>query len=543
MLRRVPVAARLFGLVGLVILFSAAAFVCAAGIALPLQETIVRNTQQVMLAGEKSKIKAATHAMGVALGQALRSEQTDAGKKALIRELLDPIRFEDDASGYYFVYQGTTNIALPPRAELVGQDLRELADANGLHYVQELLRQASAGGGYVAYIFPKPNGSEEHKLSYAEMIPGTDFWIGTGVYIDTVQREEARIADVVRGHFRQAAIISAALFAFMVVVLCALCLAIGYSVARPLAEATMAAECIAAGDFDVRLKAEGNDEAARLQAALNKMTVILRQDIQEIRLRRVEAEEKATLAQHALRQARRAGQEVAAQAALRLESLQKISAAVAHQLRNPTTIIGGLAGLLRKKPEPRADAAEYLDGIIGAATRIERIAASVSAYSAIHLGRLCLLEARDILEAGREAAEETARRLGLVVDWEITGGDVPILADGALLAMAVREVAINAVESLPAPGGTIRMAASKDRDGSSIMVADTGKGIPEDELRFLLDPFYTTKSVGVGMGLTKVQRVIQEHGGSLAIASTPGLGTTLTLSLPATALESDSVFG
>ena len=81
MLRRVPVAVRLFGLVGLVAVFSAASFLCAAIIAFPLQETVVRNTQQIMLNGEKGKIKAAAHSMAVALGQAVKSVRTDSRKK------------------------------------------------------------------------------------------------------------------------------------------------------------------------------------------------------------------------------------------------------------------------------------------------------------------------------------------------------------------------------------------------------------------------------------------------------------------------------
>ena len=374
------------------------------------------------------------------------------------------------------------------------------------------------------------------------MIPGTDFWVGTGVYIDNVQREEARIAGVIRGHFGKAATISAVLFTAMMAGLCALCLAIGYSIARPLAEATRAAECIAGGDFEIRLDAAGNDEASRLQAALNRMTLILRQNIQEIHARRAEAEEKAAVAQQALEEARRAGQEVVAQVALRLESLQKISSAVAHQLRNPTTIIGGLAGLLLKAPSPKQNYLEYLDGIISAARRIEHIAASVNEYSSIHLGAVDVVQTQDILAEGLRAGEAAARGLGRPVDWETEGGDVPILADRALLAMAVREIVINAVEALPAQGGKVRLAARKDDEGVSIAVTDNGKGLAGEELQFLLDPFYTTKSVGVGMGLTKAQRALQEHGGSIAVTSMPGAGTTVTLSLPTTGLRSKTAF-
>ncbi|EKO38137.1 MAG: signal transduction histidine kinase [Solidesulfovibrio magneticus str. Maddingley MBC34] len=531
MLRRVPVAVRLFGLVGLVVVFAAATFFFAVSIAVPLEKTVVRRTHQAMLDGEKSKLTAAVGSMAAALEQLLKAIPDEAGRKALIRQILDPIRFEADGSGYFFVYQGTVNIALPPRPELAGRDLADLTDADGVRYVQELARQAQAGGGFVSYIFHKPLAGEEHKLSYAMMIPGTDFWIGSGVYIDNVRREEARVAAVIQGAFTKAATVSAALFACMVLALCGLSLAIGYSVARPLAEATAAAENIAAGNFNVHLAADGDDEATRLQAALNTMTDILRHDIEAIQVHRAEAEDKATLAQKALEDARRASLEVSVQANLRFQSLRKIASAVAHQLRNPTTIIGGLARLLLKTPSPRQNYLEYLDGIIDAAQRIERIATAVNDYSQIHAGQRILTPARDILAEARSAGENAAARLGLTAQWEIQGEDSILLADPALLALAAREVAVNAVEALPAGGGSVRLTAMSGPQGSVVVIEDNGKGIPEEERQFVMDPFYTTKSVGVGMGLTRAQRAMQEQGGSIALDSGPG-GTRVTLSLP-----------
>jgi methyl-accepting chemotaxis protein len=533
MLRRVSIAARLFGLVGLVILFATAALVCVAAISVRLEEVVVHHTQDTMLQGEKSKIKAAAHSMALTLGEALKFAQNDSEKKALVRDILNPVRFEDDLSGYFFVYQGTTNVALPPRAELEGQDLKDFVDANGVFYVRELSRQASAGGGYVHYVFPKPSGQEERKLSYSEMIPGTDLWVGTGVYIDNVAREEAKIAIEIGGLFNKAATVSAVLFFIMVALLCALCLAIAHSVARPILEATRAAEHIAAGDFDIRLNAAGSDEASRLQAALGSMAVILRQNIQEIHSRREEAEEKAALAQQALLEAQRANREVVAQVALRIESLQKISSAVAHQLRNPTTIIGGLAGLLMKKPSLKQRYLEYLDGIIDAAMRIERITAAVKEYSSIHLAHLAEVPAGDILSEAHKAGEDAAQGLGRKVVWKIEGGDFPVFADKHLMAMSMREIVVNAVEALPEEGGTVCLEAKRSETGSVIIVTDDGHGIPEAELQYVLDPFYTTKAVGVGMGLTKALRAVQEHGGTLEVQSAPGHGTTVFLRLPA----------
>lgn len=539
MLRRFSIAARLLSLVGLVVLFAAAALFFVSAIASRLEVLVVEHSQSVMLQGEKSRIKTAAHTMALALAKAMTYARTPEEQRELARTLVEKIRFEEDASGYYFVYTGTTNIALPPRPELVGQDLNDFRDQSGVYYVRELSKQAHAGGGYVLYTFPKPSGQLERKLSYSEMIPGTDMWVGTGVYIDKVAKEEAVLAAMVADLFNRALAGSAAVFAAMVAVLSLACLIIARSVARPLAEATGAAERIAAGDLSVRLDDSGADEASRLQASLNRMTVVLRQNIQEIKARRDEAEEKAHLAGEALKEAKRAGQEVITQVALRIESLQKISSAVAHQLRNPTTIIGGLAGLLVKKPSMRQSYLEYLDGIIEAARRIEHITAAVKEYSTIRLGRLEKTPIGDVLSGVALSGKQLALKLEKESVWEleVSPEGLQAFADPELLRQALCEAVANSVEALPAEGGVIRLEARvrAAKDGSEaveIAVSDNGCGIPEDELQYVLDPFYSTKPVGVGMGLTKANRIVQEHGGSITVESAVGQGTTIRMLLP-----------
>jgi methyl-accepting chemotaxis protein len=364
-------------------------------------------------------------------------------------------------------------------------------------------------------------------------------WVGTGVYIDKVAKEEAVLASMIEDLFNRAVAGSAAVFAAMVAVLSLACLIIARSVARPLAEATGAAERIAAGDLSVRLDDSGADEASRLQASLNRMTVVLRQNIQEIKARRDEAEQKAHLAGEALKEARRAGQEVVAQVALRIESLQKISSAVAHQLRNPTTIIGGLAGLLVKKPSMKQSYLEYLDGIIEAARRIEHITAAVKEYSTIRLGRLEKTPIGDVLSGVAQSGELLALKMGKSAVWEleVSPDGLQAFADPELLRQALCEAVANSVEALPAEGGVIRLASQvrTGKDGSQdveIAVSDNGCGIPEDELQYVLDPFYSTKPVGVGMGLTKANRIVQEHGGSITLESAVGQGTTIRMLLP-----------
>ena len=100
----------------------------------------------------------------------------------------------ETARNHFFVYQETTCRVLPTKKEVEGKDLGGNKDVNGLLYVQELRKQAQAGGGFVEYVFDKPGKGDQPKIAYSTMIPGTDMWIGTGVYIDNIAEHQAAVA-------------------------------------------------------------------------------------------------------------------------------------------------------------------------------------------------------------------------------------------------------------------------------------------------------------------------------------------------------------
>ena len=164
------------------------------------EHSAVDHVGKLGLEDQKAKIKVATDAIAVALGDLLKNEPTADGQVPLIRRALDSVRFEEDKSGYFFVYRDTVNVVLPTKKELQGQNLGETKDKNGVYYVRELGAAAAAGGGFVHYVFAKPGKGDQPKLSYAAMIPGTEMWIGTGVYIDNVQETQNRVqADISAG--------------------------------------------------------------------------------------------------------------------------------------------------------------------------------------------------------------------------------------------------------------------------------------------------------------------------------------------------------
>ena len=105
-------------------------------------------------------------------------------------------------------------------------------------------------------------------------------------------------------------------------------------------------------------------------------------------------------------------------------------------------------------------------------------------------------------------------------------------ADPTMLRQALLNLAVNAVQAMP-HGGTLRFTSEAGRDGRVLIrVRDTGSGIPADQLARVFDLYFTTKAGGSGIGLSMVFRTVQLHNGDIEVESTPGAGTTFTISLP-----------
>jgi signal transduction histidine kinase len=113
----------------------------------------------------------------------------------------------------------------------------------------------------------------------------------------------------------------------------------------------------------------------------------------------------------------------------------------------------------------------------------------------------------------------------------------PILGDASTLHQVLMNLLTNAREAMPGGGQIHIETAPAERPGwLRLLVADTGPGIPAEEVSKIFDPFFTTKRTGTGLGLSVTYGIIQEHGGTVDVQSRPGAGTTFILSFPTTSL-------
>jgi signal transduction histidine kinase len=144
------------------------------------------STGQTDLNAEKQTAQAVVHSAAVGLGGILNNYSNETDRINIIRDYIELVRFYPDQSGYFYVYNfDCVNIAHATQKNLVDQNLYNYQDSRGKYVIRELSAAAKNGGGFVEYYWVKPGTSsqvEQQKIGYVEPIPGTDYFIGTGVY-------------------------------------------------------------------------------------------------------------------------------------------------------------------------------------------------------------------------------------------------------------------------------------------------------------------------------------------------------------------------
>lgn len=217
---------------------------------------------------------------------------------------------------------------------------------------------------------------------------------------------------------------------------------------------------------------------------------------------------------------------------------------ISHELNTPLTPIKGYAEMLRRKPVARHKAIAMLDGIITSTHRLERIVHMLIDVSSMEAGRLTVR--RQPLDLGKVTGELVDRwkRQARKHRFERRGfRNLPqVSMDSRLIPRAIEELIDNAVKFSP-KGGRISIVAETGRSGSRrslrISVADQGIGISDEQLATVFDEFTqadaseTRAYGGLGLGLAYVRRVVDAHGGSLEVKSTPGNGSRFSIILPA----------
>ncbi len=229
-----------------------------------------------------------------------------------------------------------------------------------------------------------------------------------------------------------------------------------------------------------------------------------------------------------------AGRQIA-QLSKRVTALGRLTAGVAHEVKNPLNAMTIHLELLRSKLDggaPAADVRAHADIIGHEIKRLDLVVQGFLKFARpedMRVERVALAAlAADVAHSIRPEADVNR----VAVETSCPDASLAVEADPSMLRQALLNLAVNAVQAMP-HGGTLRFSTETARDGRVLIrVRDTGEGIPAAQLARVFDLYFTTKKGGSGIGLSMVFRTVQLHNGDIDVESTPGAGTTFTISLP-----------
>lgn len=220
----------------------------------------------------------------------------------------------------------------------------------------------------------------------------------------------------------------------------------------------------------------------------------------------------------------------------KLSALGRLTANVAHEIRNPLTSVGGFARRLLKKIPPDSTEREYADIIVSEVDRLENILRNVLTYSRETQLDLKAHNLNEIVGECLRNYEAAFRDRSITVKKSLKEVP-PVQVDRAQVLEAIYNLFSNAVDSMPGGGRLTVSTREETVHGErylNLEVSDTGGGIDEDKLKLIFEPFFSTKELGrgTGLGLSICKKIMEDHAGFIHYRSEFGKGCTFSLYFP-----------
>jgi len=256
---------------------------------------------------------------------------------------------------------------------------------------------------------------------------------------------------------------------------------------------------IAEGDLDYKINIDKIDEIGELANTFNMMTTELKQSQESL----IRSE--------------------------RLSSLGYMAAGMAHEIKNALVPLRTLTDLLSVSGKDEAFIAKFNELVPREVERINRISTDLLHYSRPAEPVFEYLDLNSVIEETAKFLEIQAKKKGAAIKLKLSKIS-EVKADREKILGVLANLVLNAIEAMS--GGEITLSSYDKDDSVVVEISDNGPGIPEENMKKVFVPFFTTKKEGTGMGLAIVQRIVADHGGTIDLKSTHGAGTSFYLSFP-----------
>jgi PAS domain S-box-containing protein len=213
----------------------------------------------------------------------------------------------------------------------------------------------------------------------------------------------------------------------------------------------------------------------------------------------------------------------------------RLAASLAHEINNPLQTVVGCLGLAEETLAEEGRVNRYLEMASREIDRAARIVGELRDLNRQSIPEeLEDIEVTELLERVLALADQQAQNRNVEVDWQPAREPLPpIRAVSDRLHQVYLNLILNALDAMQDGGRLLVRARSTEEPGVEVSFQDTGVGIPGEELPHLFEPFYTTKTDGVGLGLFISRNIVEDHGGRIEVESAYGEGTTFIVWLPA----------
>jgi two-component system NtrC family sensor kinase len=309
---------------------------------------------------------------------------------------------------------------------------------------------------------------------------------------------------------------------------------IGSRLAQPIKELQNHAKRLSTGERGVEITVTTGDEIGDLAREFNSMTGKLARREDEIRELNRDLEQKISDRTLELEEKNRLlvkAREELVQAE-KLAAIGELAAGVAHEINNPMAIIRGNAEILQMAVPQEAPIREEVDIIAGQVSRVDRIVANLLKFARRERKQLALTDLNQMLDEIVRQVKHQAPLVGIAVNRQLDPDLPRIEADPHQLRQVFTNLILNAIQAMP-DGGSLTLVTQADKEAGSceVVVADTGVGIPQQNLEQIFNPFFTTRANGTGLGLSVSYGIVRDHGGKISVESEPGKGTVFRVTL------------
>ncbi len=213
----------------------------------------------------------------------------------------------------------------------------------------------------------------------------------------------------------------------------------------------------------------------------------------------------------------------------KIRSLNKLAMGVAHEIRNPVVTIGGFANRIIKTNTNSEETIKYAKNIMYGVKRLENVVDQIQ--DCANLPAMNPVNARmsDTIRKRISEMQSYAEKRNILIHFvDKTNLDCLEYFDTDLLGIAVAKLLENAID-FSAEGSSVEVRLMSNHENTILEIEDHGCGIREADREFIFNPFFSTRAVGVGVGLTIVERIASEHGAKVEVDSQPDVGSTFRI--------------